>query len=124
MQTRTGIKDNRQTTSYRKIRIGKERSRYNGNSAERKGAGIIPTHPPTVSEIRHSEPREFREKLGLVAEACNPSQDGIPVVIPTGGKLGLVDDSISDRLPNSQVYRTQGELKLQNEDPGSSASQK
>ena len=30
-------------------------------------------------------------------------------MIPTGGKLGLVDDSISDRLPNSQVYRTPGE---------------
>ena len=35
---------------------------------------------------------EFERKLGLVAEACNPSQDGIPVVIPTGGKLGKADD--------------------------------
>ena len=42
-------------------------------------------------------------------KACNPSQDGIPVVIPTGGKLGLADDSLSDRLLNSQAHRTPGE---------------
>ena len=45
----------------------------------------------------------MREKLGLVAEACNPSQDGIPVVTPTGGKLGKADDGLlSDLSPISK----------------------